>query len=169
VQRTNRSKTAYRAGYKGTRNHHQATRTGRLETTPVRKPRVGQRAMPLSICHLYMYPRSLLGTIKGETREWTRQANKATQRSYTVELPYSIPRLYSPLYKHLGAKKYKLSPLLDVGPSLARTRINPCVFLHHHLRKGSTHTNSLGGVTPGGKTPTHLLEFNFCFKNIKIA
>ena len=45
---TNQSKTARRAGFQGTRNHHQANQTGRLETTPVRRPRVGQRAMPLS-------------------------------------------------------------------------------------------------------------------------
>ena len=42
-------------------------------------------------------------------------------------------------------------PPLDVGPSLARTRINLCVFSHHHLGKGSTHTNSLVGVTPRGE------------------
>ena len=47
VHPVNQSKTAHRAGYRGTRNHHQATRTGRLETTPVRRPRVGQRAIPL--------------------------------------------------------------------------------------------------------------------------
>jgi len=49
VQVVNQSKTARRAGYRGTRNHHQVTRTGWLETTPVRRPRVGPRAMPLSI------------------------------------------------------------------------------------------------------------------------
>jgi len=48
MPRTNRPETAYGAGYKGMRDHHQAIRTGRLETTPVRRPRVGQRAMPLS-------------------------------------------------------------------------------------------------------------------------
>jgi len=48
VQQINRSRTAHRAGYRGTRNHHQATRTRWLETTPVRRPRVGQRAIPLS-------------------------------------------------------------------------------------------------------------------------
>ena len=44
----NQSKTARRGGFQGTRNHHQATRTGCLETTPVRRLRVGLRAMPLS-------------------------------------------------------------------------------------------------------------------------
>ena len=48
VQQISQSKTAHRAGYRGTRIHHQATRTGRLETTPVRRPRVGPRAIPLS-------------------------------------------------------------------------------------------------------------------------
>ena len=42
-------------------------------------------------------------------------------------------------------------PPLAEGLSLARTRINLCVFLHHHLGKGSTHTNSLIGVTPHGE------------------
>jgi len=48
VQPVNQSKAAHRAGYRGMRNHHQATRTGRLESMPVRRPRVGPRAMPLS-------------------------------------------------------------------------------------------------------------------------
>jgi len=48
VRPMNQSKTAHRAGYRGTRNHHQAIKTGRLETTPVRRPRVGPRAIPLS-------------------------------------------------------------------------------------------------------------------------
>ena len=48
VRRINRPEAAYEAGYEGTRDHHQAIRTGQLKTTPVRRPRVGQRAMPLS-------------------------------------------------------------------------------------------------------------------------
>jgi len=48
VQQINQPRTAHRAGYRGTRNHHQAIRTRWLETTPVRRPRVGQRAIPLS-------------------------------------------------------------------------------------------------------------------------
>jgi len=48
VRPVNQPKTARRAGYRSTRNHHQATETGRLETTPVRRPRVGQHTMLLS-------------------------------------------------------------------------------------------------------------------------
>jgi hypothetical protein len=48
VRQINQPRTAHRAGYRGTRNHHQATKTRWLETTPVRRPRVGQRAIPLS-------------------------------------------------------------------------------------------------------------------------
>ena len=51
-------------------------------------------------------------------------------------------------------------PPLDVGPSLARTRINPCVFLHHHLGKGSTYTNSLVGVTPRGENTDTITHAN---------
>jgi len=43
---------------------------------------------------------------------------------------------------------------LDVGPSLAQTRINLCVFLHHHMGKGARIQVLLVGVTPGWKTPT---------------
>ena len=48
IQQINQPRTVRRAGYWGTRNHHQAIRTRWLETTPVRRPRVGQRAIPLS-------------------------------------------------------------------------------------------------------------------------
>jgi hypothetical protein len=45
----------------------------------------------------------------------------------------------------------KPSPPLDVGPLLARTKINLCVILASPSGKGSTHTNSLVGVTPRGQ------------------
>ena len=48
VRPLNQPKTARGAGCGGTRNHYQATKMGRLEATPVRKPRVGQRSMLLS-------------------------------------------------------------------------------------------------------------------------
>jgi len=48
VQQINQSRTAQRTGYRGTHNHHQGTKTRWLETTPVQRPRVGQRAIPLS-------------------------------------------------------------------------------------------------------------------------
>jgi len=48
VRPLNQHKTARRANCRGTRNHHQAIKTGRLEAMPVRKPRVGQRSMLLS-------------------------------------------------------------------------------------------------------------------------
>jgi len=48
VQQINQSRTVHRAGYRCTRNHHQGTKTRWLETTPVQRPRVGQRAIPLS-------------------------------------------------------------------------------------------------------------------------
>ena len=48
VQQINQPRTARRAGYRGTRNHHQATKTRWLEMTPVRRPRVRRRAIPLS-------------------------------------------------------------------------------------------------------------------------
>jgi len=48
VHVSNQSKTAHRAECKGTRNHHQAIKTGRLEAMPVRKPRVGQCSILLS-------------------------------------------------------------------------------------------------------------------------
>ena len=48
VHPSNQSKTARRAECRGTRDHHQAIKTGRLEVMPVRKPRVGQRSMLLS-------------------------------------------------------------------------------------------------------------------------
>ena len=48
VRPMNQHKTARRAECSGTRNHHQAIKTGWLEAMPVRKPRVGQRSMPLS-------------------------------------------------------------------------------------------------------------------------
>ena len=48
MQQINHPRTAHRAGYRGTRNHHEATKTRWLETTPIRRPRVGQRAIPLS-------------------------------------------------------------------------------------------------------------------------
>jgi hypothetical protein len=48
VHPPNQSKTARRAECRGTRDHHQAIKTGRLEVMPVRKPRVGQRSMLLS-------------------------------------------------------------------------------------------------------------------------
>ena len=38
VQQINQSRTAHRAGYRGTRNHHQGTKTRWLETTPIRRP-----------------------------------------------------------------------------------------------------------------------------------
>jgi len=44
----NQHKTAHRAECRGTRNHHQAIKTGQLGAMPVRKPRVGQRSMLLS-------------------------------------------------------------------------------------------------------------------------
>ena len=49
MQQINQPRTARRAGYQGMRDHHQATMMGRLEATPVRRPRVGQRAIPLPI------------------------------------------------------------------------------------------------------------------------
>jgi len=103
----NQSKTARRAGFQGTRNHHQATRTGRLETTLVRRPRVGQCTMPLStptLTPLLVPLASPWNYKRGSPGAETGRATKATQHSYIVELPHSIPRLYSPLYKHLGAK-----------------------------------------------------------------
>ena len=48
VHPSNQSKTARRAECRGTRDHHQAIKTGRLEVMSVRKPRVGQRSMLLS-------------------------------------------------------------------------------------------------------------------------
>jgi len=100
----NQPEAARGAGYRGTRDHHQATKTGRLEATPVRRPRVGQRSMLLSTPTLtpiyvpwvspWCYKRKDSGIDRGET----------TQRSYAVELPYFIPRLYPPLCKHLGAR-----------------------------------------------------------------
>jgi len=48
VRPLNQPKTVRRAGCRGTRNHYQATKMGRLEATPVRKPQVGQRSMLLS-------------------------------------------------------------------------------------------------------------------------
>ena len=147
MQQINQSKTAHRAGYRGTRDHHQAIRTGRLETTPVRRPRVGPCAIPLSTPTLtpilvpwaspWNYKRGSLGANLGghHTRHHTRQ------HSYAVELPYSISfhtTLVSTPVQALRCKIIQtLPPSLDVGPSLARTRINLCVLLHHHLEKGA--------------------------------
>ena len=77
----NQPKTARRAECKGTRNHHQATKTGRLEATPVRRPRVGQRSMLLSTPTLtpvhvpwvspWSYKREDPGISRGHTQHFT--------------------------------------------------------------------------------------------------
>jgi len=154
----NQSKTVRKAGFQGTRNHHQATRTGRLETTPVRRPRVGQRAMPLSTPTLtpILVPWASSWNYKrgspGADSRGQQLGNTTLIRSRTSILHTTL--VFTPVQALRCKIIQTLSPPLDVGPSLARTRINPCVFLHHHQGKGSMHINSLVGVTPVGKTPT---------------
>ena len=48
MQLINQPRAACGPEYQGTRNHHQVVRTRWLETMPVRRPRVGERAIPLS-------------------------------------------------------------------------------------------------------------------------
>ena len=159
MQQINRPRTVRRAGYRGTRNHHQATGTRRLETTLVRRPRVGQRAIPLSTparvpIHVpYVSPWNYKRGGPGADTKNARQHHR-THKPYTVERFHSYSIHTTLVFTPVQALRCKiiqtLPPPLDVGPSLARTRINLCVFLHHHL-KGSTHTNLLVGVIPGGK------------------
>ena len=104
VPRTNLPETAYGAGYKGTCDDHQAIRTGRLETTPVRRPRVGQRAMLLSTPTLTPTHVPWVSPWCYKRKDPGIDKTQATLHPYAVELPYFIPRLYSPLYKHLGAR-----------------------------------------------------------------
>jgi len=141
VPPTNQSKTARRVGFQGTRNHHQATRTGRLETTPVRRPRVGQRAMALSTPTLtpilvpwaspWNYKRGSPGADSGGHQS----GNTTLIRSRTSILQTTL--VFTPVQARRCKIIQTLSPPLDVGPSLARTKINSCVFLHHHLGKGA--------------------------------
>ena len=104
VRPVNQPKTARRAGYRVTRNHHRATEMGRLETTPVRRPRVGQRAMLLSTPTLTPIHVPWVSPWRYKRKDPGIDRHQATPHSYAVELPYSIPRLYSPLYKHLCAR-----------------------------------------------------------------
>jgi len=149
------SKTAYRAGYRGTCNHRQAIKTGRLEATPVRRPRVGQRAIPLSTPTLtpILVPWASPWNYKRENprRDKTRntpsrntpQHHPTRHKTTLIRSRTSIlhPSSYTLVFTPVQALRCKiiqtLPPLLDVGPSLAQTRINPCVFLHHHLEKGA--------------------------------
>jgi len=95
-----------------------------------------------------MYPRPFLGTIKGEVRERIHKEHK----SYVVEQPYSIPVHTMPVFTPVQALRCKiiqtLPPPLDVGPSIARTRINPCVFSYITIWKREHALVLLVGVTP---------------------
>ena len=76
-------------------------------------------------------------------------------KSHVVEQPYSIFIHSTLVFTPVQALRCKiiqsLPPPLDVGPSLARTRINLCVFSCITIWKGEHALVLLVGVTPQGE------------------
>ena len=150
----NQSKTARRAGFQGTRNHHQATRTGRLETTPVRRPRVGPRAMPLStptLTPIFVPWASPWNYKRGSPRADSggdQPDNTTLIRSRTSILHTTL------VFTPVQALRCKIIQTLPPAGRRAFSCPNQDKFLCLFASpsgKGSTHTNLLVGVTPGGE------------------
>ena len=59
--------------------------------------------------------------------------------------------MYSPLYKHLGASNTRTSSPAGRRAFFARTRINPCVILHHHPGREHAIILLVGVIPPGSK------------------
>jgi len=143
-------------GFRGTRNHHQSTKTRRLEATPVRRPRVGQRTIPLSTPTLspihvpwtspWNYKRGDLGADTGHGRQ---------HKTYVVEQPYSILVHTTPVFTPVQALRCKIIQLSSLAGRRAFSCPNQnkslCLFLHHHLERGARIQVSLVGVTPRGE------------------
>ena len=103
-----------------------------------------------------MYPRPLLRTIKGEAWERIQDTRYNTTHTHVVELPYSISIHLTPVFTPVQALRCKIIqtrlPPLDVGPSLALTMINLCVFSCITIWKGEhAYKFTCWCDPPGGK------------------
>jgi len=102
-----------------------------------------------------MYPRPLLGTIKGKAREWIQDTrNNTTRKPYAVERTHSIPIHTTLVFTPVQALRCRIIQTLlplDVGPSLAPNQDKSLCLFASPSGKGSTHTSLLVGVTLGGK------------------
>ena len=102
-----------------------------------------------------MYPRSLLGKIKGEAQERTQD------NTHDTTLPPSVASILhlhpSLVFTPVQALRCRIIQTLPPAGRRAFSCPNQdkslCLFASPS-GKGSTHTNLLVGVTPWGKTPT---------------
>jgi hypothetical protein len=100
VRTANQSKTARRAECRGTRNHHQAIKMGRLEAMPVRKPRVGQRSMLLStpiLTPIHVPWDSPWNYKRRDSGIEHTTPHHARLRSYAVEHTYHTTPVFTPV------------------------------------------------------------------------
>jgi len=143
----NQHKTARRAERRGTRNHHQAIKTGRLEAMPVRKSRVGQRSMllptpTLTPIHVpwvspWSYKRRDSGIERGET---------IGSRAHTLHTTI----VFTPV-QSLRCKIIQTSPPAGCRAFSCPNQDKSLCLLASPSGKGSTHINLLVGVTPRGE------------------
>jgi len=104
------------------------------------------------LCRLYMYPRPLLRTIKGEVREQTQY------KADIVEQPHSISVYTTLVFTLVQALRYKIIHTLPPLPPARRRAFSCpnqdkylCLFLYPHLEKGARIQVLLVGVTPRGE------------------
>jgi hypothetical protein len=124
--------------------------TGIDETSPQASPRLG---------HLSPYKKAGQGEPKGGRKNTKHHGKNAKQPSFSffslrLGARHPLSPACNPYTSTSVQGNTNLSSPLDVGPSFARTRINPRVFsLHHH--PGKSHAAFTRWFrTPSVRTPT---------------
>jgi len=114
-----------------------------------------------------MYPRSLLGTIKGEARERIQETrDNTTHKPYVVEQTHSISIHTTLVFTPVQALRCRIIQTLPPAGRRAFACPNQDKSLYLFASpsgKGSTHTNLLVGVTPWGEnTDNIIIIIMFC-------